>query len=60
MSAIYSLGSIASLPFVPFISDRLGRRKAILFGSLIMVVGAVLQLAAQDRESNVPNYGALS
>lgn len=60
MSAIYSLGSIASLPFVPFVSDRLGRRKAILFGSLIMVVGAVLQLAAQDRESNIPTSKTLN
>ncbi|KAI0690854.1 hexose transporter [Cytidiella melzeri] len=48
MSAIYSLGSIVSLPFVPFVSDRLGRRMAILFGSAIMVVGAVLQMAAQN------------
>ncbi|EKM59909.1 uncharacterized protein PHACADRAFT_250708 [Phanerochaete carnosa HHB-10118-sp] len=48
MSALYSLGSIASLPFVPFVSDRLGRRMAILLGSAIMIVGAVLQMAAQN------------
>ena len=48
MSALYSLGSIASLPFVPFVSDRLGRRMAILVGSIIMIIGAILQMAAQD------------
>ncbi|KAI0092120.1 hexose transporter [Irpex rosettiformis] len=48
MSAMYSLGSICSLPFVPFVTDRLGRRLAILFGSAIMIVGAVLQMAAQN------------
>ncbi|GJE87512.1 hexose transporter [Phanerochaete sordida] len=48
MSSLYSLGSIASLPFVPWVSDRFGRRMAILFGSAIMIVGAILQMAAQD------------
>ncbi|KIP10375.1 hypothetical protein PHLGIDRAFT_33910 [Phlebiopsis gigantea 11061_1 CR5-6] len=48
ISSLYSLGSIASLPFVPFVSDRFGRRFAILFGSCIMVIGAILQMAAQD------------
>ncbi|THG93118.1 hypothetical protein EW026_g8027 [Hermanssonia centrifuga] len=48
MSSLYSLGSIASLPIVPFITDRLGRRMAIIFGSIIMLIGAILQMAAQD------------
>ena len=48
MSSLYSLGSIASLPFVPWVSDRFGRRAAILLGSAIMIVGAILQMAAQD------------
>ena len=51
MSSLYSLGSIASLPFVPWVSDRFGRRMAILFGSAIMIVGAILQMAAQDCTS---------
>ena len=51
ISSLYSLGSIASLPFVPFVSDRFGRRIAILFGSVVMIIGAVLQMAAQDCES---------
>ncbi|PFH46569.1 hypothetical protein AMATHDRAFT_154518 [Amanita thiersii Skay4041] len=46
MSAIYSLGAICGIPFVPFITDTLGRRRAILFGSIIMVIGAALQAAA--------------
>ena len=41
---MYSLGSLASLPFVPIVSDRFGRRMAIIFGSIIMVVGAVVLL----------------
>lgn len=33
IGAMYSLGAICSLPFVPIINDRLGRRWAILIGS---------------------------
>ncbi|KDR84409.1 hypothetical protein GALMADRAFT_1340873 [Galerina marginata CBS 339.88] len=48
MSAMYSAGAICSLPFVPLVSDGLGRRWAIGLGSMIMVVGAILQAASQD------------
>ncbi|CDO77212.1 hypothetical protein BN946_scf184747.g25 [Trametes cinnabarina] len=48
LSALYSLGSMCSLPFVPVVTDRFGRRKAIIFGSIIMIIGAALQTASQD------------
>ena len=48
LSALYSLGSICSLPFVPLATDKLGRRGAIAFGSVIMIIGAALQTASQD------------
>ena len=47
-SSLYSLGSICSLPFVPLVTDRWGRRFAIAFGSVIMIIGAALQTASQD------------
>jgi predicted MFS family arabinose efflux permease len=50
MSSLYSLGAIVVLPFVPIVTDQLGRRMAIIVGSLIMIVGAVIQAAAQDCE----------
>ncbi|KAK0190362.1 general substrate transporter [Armillaria mellea] len=48
MSAIYSLGAIAVLPFVPYVTDHLGRRWAIVFGSILMIIGAALQTASQN------------
>ncbi|KAF8901107.1 hexose transporter [Mucidula mucida] len=48
MSAIYSLGAIVVLPLVPWVSDHLGRRMAIVFGSVLMVIGAALQTASQN------------
>jgi MFS family permease len=43
MSAIMSLGSICSTPIAPWVADRFGRRWGITVGSLIMIVGAILQ-----------------
>lgn len=43
LSASYSLGSISALPFVTLLSDHVGRRWSIVFGSAVMMTGAVLQ-----------------
>ncbi|KIK66534.1 hypothetical protein GYMLUDRAFT_38267 [Collybiopsis luxurians FD-317 M1] len=48
MSAVYSLGAIVALPLVPWITDHLGRRLAIVFGSVFMVIGAAIQTASQN------------
>ncbi|KAB8201666.1 general substrate transporter [Aspergillus parasiticus] len=43
LGAAYSLGAILSLPFVPWVNQRFGRRWTIMFGSCISLVGALLQ-----------------
>jgi MFS family permease len=43
IAAAYSLGAILSLPLVPIINDRLGRRWSIFLGSGVMVIGALIQ-----------------
>jgi MFS family permease len=48
MSAAYSLGAIVALPFVPYVTDHWGRRWAIMFGSILMIIGAALQTASQN------------
>ncbi|KAJ6482914.1 general substrate transporter [Mycena vitilis] len=48
ITAMYSLGAIFSLPFVPRVVDRRGRRVSIILGCSLMLVGAVLQGAAQN------------
>ncbi|KAH7144257.1 general substrate transporter [Dactylonectria estremocensis] len=42
-SAAYPLGAILSTPFSAIISDRFGRRWSILLGSLIMIIGVIIQ-----------------
>jgi len=48
ISAMYSLGAIVVLPVVPLVTDHLGRRHAITFGSILMMIGAALQTASQN------------
>lgn len=43
IAASYSLGAILSLPLVPIVNDRLGRRWAIFLGSVVMCIGAIIQ-----------------
>lgn len=50
MSACYQLGSILAVPVSPWLNQRYGRRMSIFVGSLIMVVGAILQGFAQHGE----------
>ncbi|KAI5782172.1 hexose transporter [Pyronema domesticum] len=47
LSASYSLGSICALPLVPWVNEKYGRKFAIYLGSVIMIIGAVLQGASQ-------------
>ncbi|KAK4239088.1 sugar transporter [Achaetomium macrosporum] len=48
LGALYQIGSLVSIPIVPFVADRFGRKIPITIGCIIMVVGAVLQAAAQN------------
>lgn len=48
--ALYQVGSVCSIPLVPIIADRWGRRPSIALGFILMAIGAALQAAA-------PNYG---
>ncbi|KAI0542793.1 guanine deaminase [Xylaria digitata] len=43
IAASYSLGAILSLPFVGIVNDKFGRRWSIFGGSVIMVIGALIQ-----------------
>ncbi|KAF2712899.1 hexose transporter-like protein [Pleomassaria siparia CBS 279.74] len=41
--ACYNLGALTSIPFISLLSDHVGRRWSIIVGSVIMMIGAVLQ-----------------
>ncbi|KAJ8113391.1 hypothetical protein OPT61_g4468 [Boeremia exigua] len=48
LTALYSIGAIASLPITPYIADNFGRKWAIAIGCVIMIVGAAIQAAAKN------------
>lgn len=53
LTALYSIGSIASLPITPYIADHFGRRMPIIMGCIIMVVGAGVQGGAHNLSSEL-------
>ncbi|KAK0731807.1 sugar transporter [Lasiosphaeris hirsuta] len=48
LGALYQIGSLASIPFVPILTDNVGRKIPIAIGCVIMIVGAVLQGASTN------------
>ncbi|RLV94820.1 Sugar transporter STL1 [Spathaspora sp. JA1] len=44
--AIYEIGCLAGAIFTMYIGDKIGRRKTIFIGCIIMVIGAVIQAAS--------------
>ncbi|KAF1355846.1 general substrate transporter [Lizonia empirigonia] len=50
LTALYSIGSIASLPVAPFVADHFGRKSAIAIGCCIMIAGAAIQAAAKNLD----------
>ncbi|KAJ1323886.1 hexose transporter-like protein [Microdochium nivale] len=41
-----TLGGLISLPFIPYSCDVLGRKKSVIIGSVIIIVGVALQAGA--------------
>jgi sugar porter (SP) family MFS transporter len=46
LGALYQIGAVASIPMVPIIADRWGRKLCIGIGFVIMAIGAALQASA--------------
>jgi len=46
INAIMSVGSFIGVWVAPYLSDNFGRKKAIIIGSVINLVGVALQTAA--------------
>jgi MFS family permease len=58
MSSCYQLGSILAVPFAPWFNQRFGRRWAIMFGSGVMVVGALIQGFSQHGMQSCVHIGS--
>lgn len=43
LTSVQNIGGFIALPFAPYVTDGLGRRKGIFMGGVIMLGGVVLQ-----------------
>ena len=50
ITAAFSFGSVAAIPFVPWVNDRFGRRMSIKFGSILILIGVILQTASVNSK----------
>ena len=48
LNTINTIGFICALPFTGYLSDKLGHRRPIHVGSVITIIGAVIQTASQN------------
>ncbi|KZO98458.1 MFS transporter [Calocera viscosa TUFC12733] len=46
ITAAFSIGAVIALPLVPMCNDRLGRKPSIVVGSIIILIGVILQTAS--------------
>ncbi|KAJ8469926.1 hypothetical protein ONZ45_g16725 [Pleurotus djamor] len=48
LTAIQTIGALVGLPIAPYMTDGLGRKRAVFFGAMIMVLSAAVQTASQS------------
>ncbi|KAK9469578.1 MFS sugar:H+ symporter [Lipomyces arxii] len=46
LSASLSIGSLLIIPITPYVCETFGRRKSVIFGSIVIVIGIILQTAS--------------
>ena len=60
VNTCYQLGSIFAVPVAPWFAQKYGRRWSIMLGSLIMVVGALIQGFAQHGKKFKVQYRSVT
>jgi len=51
VTAIYEIGCLAGAMFILGVGDLLGRRRAIMLGAFIMVLGVIIQVTSMPGKS---------
>ncbi|KAH8884078.1 general substrate transporter [Thozetella sp. PMI_491] len=59
LNAIQNVGQLVALPFCAYFCDRFGRKPALLISAAIMLVGGILQGAAQNTGMFIAARGIL-
>ncbi|KAK7417636.1 hypothetical protein QQX98_004457 [Neonectria punicea] len=59
LNAIQNVGQLVALPFCAIACDRFGRRPALVFSAFVLLIGVVLQGAAQNTGMFISARGIL-
>lgn len=51
LASALPLGAVIGLPLIPLVNDNLGRRWCVMTGSVIMIIGSLIQGFAVNGES---------
>lgn len=54
VTAIYEIGCLFGAVFILCFGDYLGRRRAIMMGGTIMILGVIIQVTAERRNATSP------
>ncbi|TGJ79755.1 hypothetical protein E0Z10_g9010 [Xylaria hypoxylon] len=56
VTSIYDLGCLVGAIFILIVGDQLGRRRAIIAGGIIMIIGAIIQVTAYPGHSPLAQF----
>lgn len=56
VTAIYEIGCLAGALFILAMGDVLGRRRAMIIGGIIMIIGAIIQVTAYKDHSALAQF----
>lgn len=56
VTAIYEIGCLAGALFILAMGDVLGRRRAMIIGGVIMIIGAIIQVTAYKDHSALAQF----
>ncbi|KAI5855056.1 general substrate transporter [Durotheca rogersii] len=56
VTAIYEIGCLMGAMFILGVGDLLGRRKAMMLGSSIMIIGAIIQVTSFPRHAPLAQF----
>lgn len=51
LASALPLGAVIGLPLIPLVNDNLGRRWCVMTGSIIMIIGSLIQGFAVNGKS---------
>lgn len=46
VTASFNIGAVSGIPLIPYLNDRYGRKFCVIFGSILISIGVIIQTAA--------------